>query len=249
MDQSTQAGSSTPLQVLSPFLGTGVSEPQVGGRADQGVVEPQPLTHVIEPNTKSNISMPSHTRQKLSIRKQRSDKVGTESDPTALPPLKKRRTLLEATVSPSLSSQHDLDFDMATELFLGSFSQHDESIEIHHRAMISCTRVKRTPLLTMGEDICIEEIQGTQAGEHNLMVTVPTIVTVEEPSHASEGKSHSSPTNSESFSPLPEGTSLAPLRDYLVSDLSGESGRQLSMSIFEPLQISNQNDYIDIAED
>ena len=46
------------------------------------------------------------------------------------------------------------------------------------------------------------------------MVIVPTIVTVEEPSQASEGKSDSSPTNTESFSPLPEGTSLAPLRDF-----------------------------------
>ena len=54
-----------------------------------------------------------------------SDKVGTKSDPTTLPPLKKRCTLLEASVSPSLSSQRDLDFDMATELVLDSFSQQE----------------------------------------------------------------------------------------------------------------------------
>ena len=36
-----------------------------------------------------------------------------------------------------------------------------------------------------------------------LMVTVPTIFMVEEPSQASERKSDSSLTNTESFSPLP----------------------------------------------
>ena len=57
------------------------------------------------------------------------------------------------------------------------------------------------------------------------MVAVPTIVTAEEPSQASKGKSDSSPTNSESFSPLPEGTSLDPLRDFPLTYLSGKSGR------------------------
>ena len=123
VDQSTRAGTSTPLQVLSHFLESGVGEPQEGDRADQGVVEPQPLTQIIEPNTDLHLSLPTHTRQKLPIRKQRSDKVGTVSDPTALPPLKKRRTLLEASVSPSLSSQQDLDYKMANELFLDLFSQ------------------------------------------------------------------------------------------------------------------------------
>ena len=193
--------------------------------------------------------MPSHTRQKLPIRKQRSEKVGTVSEPTAMPPLKKRRTLLEASFSPSLSPQHDLDFEMANELFLDSFSQHDESIELCHRAMESYTESRTLSLLTMGEEIHIEEIQDTQAGEHMMLVTVPTIVTVEEPSQASEGKSYSSPSNSESFSPLPEETSLAPLRDFPLAYLSGESGRQLSVSISKPLQISNPNDYIDTAED
>ena len=51
VDQSTQSGTSTPLQVLSPLLASGTGEPQEGDKADQGVVEPQPLTHVIEPNT------------------------------------------------------------------------------------------------------------------------------------------------------------------------------------------------------
>ena len=72
---------------------------------------------------------------------------------------------------------------------------------------------------------------------------------VEEPSQTSEGKSDSSSSNSESFSPLPEGTSLDPLRDFPLVDLFGESGRQLSVFISEPLQISNQNDYIDTTED
>ena len=38
MDQSTQAGTSIPLQVLSPLLATSSGEPQEGDRADQGVV-------------------------------------------------------------------------------------------------------------------------------------------------------------------------------------------------------------------
>ena len=57
VDQSTQAGTSTPLQVLPPLLASGAGEPQEGDRADQGVVEPQPLTQVIEPNTYSHISL------------------------------------------------------------------------------------------------------------------------------------------------------------------------------------------------
>ena len=249
VDQSTQVGSSTPLQVLPPFPETGTSEPQVGDRADQGLVVPQSLTQVIEPNTELHLSMPSHIRQKLPFKKQRSDKVGTESEPTTLPPLEKRRTLFEEFVSPSLSSQQDLDFKMANELFLDSFSQHDESIELRHRAMAPCTESIILPLLTMGEEIHIEEIQDTQEGEHMMLVTVPKIVTVEEPSQASEGKSDSSPSNSESFSPVPEGTSLAPLRDFPLANLSGESGRQLSEVIQKQIQISNQNDYIDSIGD
>ena len=64
------------------------------------------------------------------------------------------------------------------------------------------------PLLTMGENIRIEEIQDTLSGEHGMLVTVPTIVTVEEPSQASEGKSDSLSIKSGSLSPLSEGTSL-----------------------------------------
>ena len=86
-------------------LTTGSGKSQEGDTDDQGVVEPQPLTQVIEPNTKLNLSLPTQTRQKLPIKKSRSDKFGTVSDPTALPPLKKKRTHLEAPVSPSLSSQ------------------------------------------------------------------------------------------------------------------------------------------------
>ena len=83
-----------------------------------------------------------------------------------------------------------------------------------------------------------------------MLVTVPTIVTVEEPSHASEGKSDSSPLLSGSFSPLSEGkTSLTPLRDFPLADLSGESGRQLTESISEQVQTSNQNEFIDSVED
>ena len=118
------------------------------------------------------------------------------SDPTALPPLKKESNIhLEATVSPSLSSQKDLDLNMANELSLDSFSQQDESIELRHRAMAHCTESSTLSLLTMGENIKLVESLDTLAGEHKLieMVTVPTIVTVEEPSQASEGKSDSSP--------------------------------------------------------
>ena len=115
--------------------------------------------------------------------------------------------------------------------------------------MALCTESSTLPLLTMGENIHIEEIQDTREGEHLILVTVPTIVTVEEPSQALKGKSDSLPLNSESFSPLPEGISMAPLRDFPLADLSGESGRQLTESTSEYLQISNPNDYIDSVED
>ena len=55
--------------------------------------------------------------------------------------------------------------------------------------------------------------------------------------------------NSKSFSPLPEGTSLAPLRDFPLADLSGESGRQLYVFISEEIQTSIQNDCINTDED
>ena len=72
---------------------------------------------------------------------------------------------------------------------------------------------------------------------------------VEEPSQASEGKSDSSPLLSGSFSPLSKGTSLTPLRDFPLADLSGESGRQLTESISEQVQTSNQNEFIVSVED
>ena len=69
------------------------------------------------------------------------------------------------------------------------------------------------------------------------MVRVPSIVTVEEPSQAVEGKSDSQPLLIESFSPLSEGTSLASLRDFPLAALTGESGRQLDQSITEAIRV------------
>ena len=61
--------------------------------------------------------------------------------------------------------------------------------------MTHCTKSSTLPLLTMGENIQLYETHDTLAGEHKLieMVTVPTIVTVEEPSQASKGKFDSLP--------------------------------------------------------
>ena len=61
--------------------------------------------------------------------------------------------------------------------------------------MTHCTQSITLPLLTMGENIQLDATQDTLAGEHKLIeiVIVPTIVTVEEPSQASEGKSDSLP--------------------------------------------------------
>ena len=42
---------------------------------------------------------------------------------------------------------------------------------------------------------------------------------------------------------------MAPLRDFPLADLSGESGRQLYVFISEEIQTSIQNEYINIAED
>ncbi|KAK1397067.1 hypothetical protein POM88_006930 [Heracleum sosnowskyi] len=219
-----------PLQVVIPNPGSSSSgthvETQVVGRADQEVVEPQSLTHVIELNTESNTSnqqpeLDLQTSQR-SVRKET-----TMSVPTTLsPPLKKRKTYREASVSPSLSSQQDMDIDMATEQSLETSSQHDESIEIRHRALAICNESSTLPLLTMGEDIHIDETQDTLSGEHFDFDIVPTIVTVEVPSQASEGKSDSQPPLIESFSPLPKGTSLAPLRDFSLAVYTGESERQ-----------------------
>ena len=61
--------------------------------------------------------------------------------------------------------------------------------------MALCSESSTLSLLTMGENIQLVATQDTLAGEHMLieMVTVPTIVMVEEPSQASEAKSDSLP--------------------------------------------------------
>ena len=121
VDQSTQAGTSarTSEQVLSPIqVATpptiSLSEPQVGNRADQEVVEPQLPTQVIEPYIESYIPLTSQPLQKLPFRRDRSTLSDTVSEPAALPPLKKRRTILEASGTSSVSSQKDTDLEMAS---------------------------------------------------------------------------------------------------------------------------------------
>ena len=47
------------------------------------VVDPQLLSQVIDPNTKLYISFPTQTRQKLPVKSQGSNKVGTVSDPSS----------------------------------------------------------------------------------------------------------------------------------------------------------------------
>ncbi|KAK1397204.1 hypothetical protein POM88_007067 [Heracleum sosnowskyi] len=140
---------------------------------------------------------------------------------------------------------------MAAEQSLETSSQQDESIEIRHRAMASCTESSTLPLLTMGEDIHIDDTQNTIQGEHfNFeFETVPTIVTVEVPSQASEGKSDSAPPIIESFSPLPEVTSLAPLRDFSLAVYTGESERQPGESIPEAIQYTMSNILTDSTRD
>ena len=78
---------------------------------------------------------------------------------------------------------------------------------------------------------------------------MPTIVTVEEPSQAFEGKYDPMPLLQGSFSPLPEGTSLAPLRDFPLAVLTGESGRQLNEFTSEQIQTLNPNEFMDSVED
>ena len=53
VDPSTRADSSVQSQVLPPISGSNVTESQEDVRADQGIVEPQYPTQVIEPNTDS----------------------------------------------------------------------------------------------------------------------------------------------------------------------------------------------------
>ncbi|KAK1397586.1 hypothetical protein POM88_007449 [Heracleum sosnowskyi] len=239
-----------PLQVIHPISGSsGTSaQTQVVDRTDQEVVEPQSLSQVREPNTLSNplTSQPGTA----SLIRQRSSSEETLSAPTALsPPLKKRKTYRETSVSPSLSSQKDLDIEMAIEQSLETSSEQDESIEIRHRALAICNESSTLPLLTMGEDIQIQETQDTLSGEHLGSETVPTIVTVEVPSQASEGKSDSLPSITESFSPLPEGTSLAPLRDFSLAVFTGESERQPDESVPEEIQYTMSNILTDSFRD
>ena len=130
-----------------------------------------------------------------------------------------------------------MNFEMADEQYLGSFSQQDDPIEIRHRAMASVRESHTLALLQIPHDIHVEEVtDDTVSGRELVSVTFLTIVTVEESSHTSEGKSNPVPTLQGSFSPLPEGTSLAPLRDFIVADLSGESGRQLTEFTSEEFQ-------------
>ncbi|KAL8121917.1 hypothetical protein AgCh_018593 [Apium graveolens] len=229
---------------------TSVERLPVVDRTGHEVVEPQLQSQVIEPNTESQpISTSPPLSKMLPRRLVGSSMLVDVNEPSALPPPKKRKTFTEASESPSLSSQQDMDFDMASEQLLETFYQQDESIEIRHKAMASCTESSTLPLLTMEAYKPIDDTQDTERGVHIESVTVPVIVTAEEQSHASEGKSDSQPPLIESFSPLPDPTPLAPSRDSLLADLSGESGGQLGQSIPEAIQTSISHEKIGLTED
>ncbi|KAK1359672.1 hypothetical protein POM88_044146 [Heracleum sosnowskyi] len=236
------------LVLVSPLMSQFINLPIFG----EQVPEPHPVPlQVIEPNRESN-TPDTQSEPNVQTSSRRVSEIAKKSDPAALsPPLKKRKTYREASLSPSVSSQQDMDIDMATEQSLDTSSQQDESIEIRHRAMASCTKSSTLPLLTMGEDIQIDYTQDTMQGEHFTFdfETVPTIVTVEVPSQASEGKSDSSPPIIESFSPLLEGTSLAPLRDFSLAVYTGESERQPGESIPEAIQYTMSNILTDSTRD
>ena len=143
-----------------------------------------------------------------------------------------------------------MDFAMANEQYLGSFSQLDDPIEIRHRGMAPCKESHTLALLQIPHDILVEEVtKDTMSGREIVSVTVPTIVMVEEPSQASEGISDPTPNLQGSFSPIPKGTSLAPLGDFPLADLSGESGSQLTEFISEQIQTSNPSEFVDLVED
>ena len=250
VDQFTQDGVSTSFQVIPHVSSSSQVESQVDIRADQGIVEPQSPTQVRELNTESYIPTQHTSRPKLPVRRKRSNKEGTVREPTTLPPLKKSKTFTEATVIPSVSSQQDMDYDMTNEQYLGSFSQQDDPIQIRHRAMAPGKESHTLALLQIPHEIRVEEVtEDTVSGRKLVSVTVPTIVTVEEPSQASEGKYDPTPTLQGSFSPLPEGTSLAPLRDFPLAYLSGESGRQLTEFTSEQIQTSDPIEFVDSVED
>ncbi|KAK1363598.1 hypothetical protein POM88_039159 [Heracleum sosnowskyi] len=142
-----------------------------------------------------------------------------------------------------------MDLEMAITQSLETSSQQGESIEIRHRVMATCTESSTLSLLTMEENIPIDDTRDTLLGEHLGYDTVPTIVTVEVPSQASEGKFDSLPNQIKSFSPLPEGTSLAPLRDFPLVVYTGESGSQPSESNTEAIQFQTQKDFLDFTRD
>ena len=70
VDQSTQAGVSAPEQVTTHISAAATNvESQVDVRADQGIVEPQSPTQVLEPNTETQSTQTS--RPKLPIRRKK----------------------------------------------------------------------------------------------------------------------------------------------------------------------------------
>ena len=118
-------------------------ETQVVDRADQEIVEPQYPTQVLEPNTVSNSQiLTNEPNDNLRILADATDELEEEIMSAPIeqpPPLKRRRIHSEDSFSPSVSSQQDMDLEMATEQLLESFSQQDDAIEFRHRAMASCT--------------------------------------------------------------------------------------------------------------
>ena len=116
--------------------------------------------------------------------------------------------------------------------------------------MATCKESHTLALLQNPHDILVEEVtEDTVLGREIVSVTVPTIVTVEEPLQSSKRKYYPTPNLQRSFSPLPEGTSLAPLRDFPLADLSGESGNQLTEFISEQIQTSNPSEFVYLVED
>ena len=179
-----------------------------------------------------------------------SSEVASLSDPVALsPPVKKRRYAMETTTSPSVSSQQDTDFEMASKQSIDSFSQQDESIEIRQSAMAPCNESSTLPLLTMGEDNPLEFAQDTLTGEHLGSDTAATIVAVEQPSQAYEGNRDSLPNLTESPSPLPGGSYLDPKGDISLPASADRSERQLMASTAEAIQYTNSPEFVDAIQD
>ena len=111
----------------------------MGDRADQGVVEPQLLSQVIELNTKLNLSLTTQNQTETPSQKvMELTRFRTVSDPQ-LCSTKESHIHLEAHINHHYPPKRILDLNMANELFLDSFSLHDESIELRHRAMTLCT--------------------------------------------------------------------------------------------------------------